>query len=313
MNYKRIIFMGTPIFASRILQGLIDHQYLIVGVVSQPDRLVGRKKMLTSTSVKEVALKNNIPVFQPEKIKNDFTFIKELKPDVILTCAYGQIISKEILDIPPLGCFNIHASLLPKLRGGAPIQRAIMEGYRETGVTLMRMIVKMDAGEMFDSVSTPIFASDTYGILHDRLSDLGLQLILKNMKMILENRMHGVNQNEEDVTYGYNIRREEEKIDWNQNAKDVVNHIRGLNPFPGAYSIICGEIYKIYAVEVVEENFSKEPGFISRFDNGLIVQCQENSVRILEIQPFSKNKMNARDFMNGKGKTLLHQTFDICK
>ena len=182
----KIVFMGTPDFAVNVLQGLIDNNYDVVGVVSQPDKEVGRKRILTPTPVKEVALKYNIPVFQPVKIRKEFDDILALEPDMIVTCAYGQIIPKEILDYPRLGCINVHGSLLPKLRGGAPIHHAIMDGLDETGITIMYMDVSMDSGDIISQRSIPITDSDNVGILWDKLSLLGRDLLLDTLPSIID-------------------------------------------------------------------------------------------------------------------------------
>ena len=186
----RIVFMGTPDFAVSVLQGLIDnYKDSIVGVVSQPDKRVGRHQVLTNTPVKELALKNNIKVIQPEKIRNDFQCVIDLNPDIIITCAYGQIIPSEILDYPKLGCINVHASLLPKLRGGAPIHKAIIDGYKETGVTIMYMDKSMDTGDMISKVEVPILDSDNLESLHDKLSEAGTKLLLDTLPSIFDGKV----------------------------------------------------------------------------------------------------------------------------
>ena len=234
----KIVFMGTPVFAVNVLQGLIDnYRDDIVLVVSQPDKRVGRHQVLTNTPVKELALKYDIDVFQPERIRNDYKEIIDLKPDIIITCAYGQIIPSEILDCPRLGCINVHASLLPKLRGGAPIHKAIIDGYDKTGVTIMYMDKSMDTGDMISKVEVPILDSDNLESLHDKLSIEGTRLLLDTLPDIINGTNKREKQNEDDVTYAYNIKREEEHIDFNKTAREVFNLIRGLSPIPSSYTI----------------------------------------------------------------------------
>ena len=223
----KIVFMGTPDFAVNVLQGLIDSNYDVVGVVSQPDKEVGRKRILTPTPVKEVALKYNIPVFQPIKIRNEYDDILALEPDLIVTCAYGQIIPKEILDYPRLGCINVHGSLLPKLRGGAPIHHAIMDGLEETGITIMYMDVSMDSGDIISQRSIPITESDNVGILWDKLSLLGRDLLIDTLPSIIDGTNERIKQDESLVTFGFNVKREEEHIDFNKTSREVFNHVRG--------------------------------------------------------------------------------------
>ena len=240
MNKIKVVFMGTPDFAVPVLEGLIEN-YEVVGVVSQPDKRVGRKQELVNTPIKEVALKHNILVFQPEKIKEDYEDILKLNPDIIVTCAYGQIIPSAILDYPRLGCINVHASLLPKLRGGAPIHKAIIDGYSKTGITIMYMDKKMDNGDIISTSETEILDSDNLESLHDRLSIMGRDLLLRTMPSIINGTNKRIKQNEEEVTYAYNIKREEEHIDLSKTRREVFNQIRGLSPVPGANLLVDGD------------------------------------------------------------------------
>ena len=242
----KIIFMGTPEFAVPVLQGLIDH-YDVIGVISQPDKLVGRHQELKATPIKELALKYNIPVFQPVKIREEYQMILDLKPDMIVTCAYGQIIPKVILDCPRLGCINVHASLLPKLRGGAPIHKALIDGYNKTGITIMYMDVKMDDGDIISQQETEILDTDNLESLHDRLSEMGKNLLLKTLPSIEEGTNPRIKQNEEEVTFAYNIKREEEHIDFTKSSREVFNLIRGLSPVPSANAILFDQEMKILA------------------------------------------------------------------
>lgn len=297
---SKIVFMGTPDFAVPILEGLID-KYDVVGVVSQPDKMVGRKQVLTETPIKKVALKNNIKVIQPEKIKTDYQEIIDLKPDIIITCAYGQIIPKELLDYPKYKCINVHASLLPKLRGGAPIHKAIIEGYRKTGITIMYMDEAMDSGDIIATSETIIEDSDNLESLHDRLSIMGRDLLLETLPSILNNTNNRVKQNIDEVTYAYNIKREEEHIDFSKTSRSVFNLIRGLDPIPGGYTLLDNEVMKVYKSYITDKNCNdKTPGeIINITKEGLEVATSDKVISITEIKPFGKKKMQVKDYING--------------
>ncbi len=306
----KVIFMGTPDFAVPILEGLIEN-YNVVGVVSQPDKKVGRHQELTPTPIKKVAVEHNIKVFQPEKIRNDYEDILALEPDIIVTCAYGQIIPKAILDYPRLGCINVHASLLPKLRGGAPIHRAILEGYEKTGVTIMYMDVKMDNGDIISTMETKIEDSDNLESLHDRLSSMGAGLLLEVMPSIIAGTNKRIKQNEEEVTFGYNIKREEEHIDFNRTSREVFNHIRGLCPFPSAYAILDDLEVKIYDSYIGKKKYAATPGEIcSIYKDGIGVCTRDGEIVITSIKISGKKKMLVKDYLNGiKKDTLLGKVF----
>lgn len=303
----KIVFMGTPDFAVNVLQGLIDNNYDVVGVVSQPDKEVGRKRILTPTPVKEVALKYNIPVFQPVKIRKEFDDILALEPDMIVTCAYGQIIPKEILDYPRLGCINVHGSLLPKLRGGAPIHHAIMDGLEETGITIMYMDVSMDSGDIISQRSIPITDSDNVGILWDKLSLLGRDLLIDTLPSIIDGTNDRIKQDESLVTFGYNVKREEEHLDFNNTSRKIFNHIRGLNPWPSAYAVLDDQEMKIYDSEILDKDFStKTCGEIVDVNKeGIVVKTSDGAIVLKTIKPFGKKMMNAKDYVNGIGKDNL--------
>ena len=303
----KIVFMGTPDFAVNVLQGLIDNNYDVVGVVSQPDKEVGRKRILTPTPVKEVALRYNIPVFQPIKIRNEYDDILALEPDLIVTCAYGQIIPKEILDYPRLGCINVHGSLLPKLRGGAPIHHAIMDGLEETGITIMYMDVSMDSGDIISQRSIPITDSDNVGILWDKLSLLGRDLLIDTLPSIIDGTNERIKQDESLVTFGFNVKREEEHIDFNKTSREVFNHVRGLNPWPSAYAILDENEMKIYECDILDKEFSTKTcgEIVDVTKDGIVVKTSDKSVVLKTIKPFGKKMMNARDYVNGVGKDNL--------
>lgn len=300
MNKTRVVFMGTPDFAVPVLEGLIEN-YEVVGVVSQPDKRVGRKQVLVNTPIKEVALKHNILVLQPEKIREDYEDILKLNPDIIVTCAYGQIIPSAILDYPKLGCINVHASLLPKLRGGAPIHKAIIDGYSKTGITIMYMDKKMDNGDIISTSETEILDSDNLESLHDRLSIMGRDLLLETMPSIINGTNKRIKQNEDEVTYAYNIKREEEHINLNKTRREVFNQIRGLSPVPGANLLVDGEEFKIYGAEISERKFTnKEIGEVTGlYKEGIGVMTSDGEIILTDIKPFGKKRMSASSYING--------------
>lgn len=307
---EKIVLMGTPNFAKNIFEGIINAGYNVGLIVSQPDKEVGRKRILTPTPVKELAASMNIEFFQPIRIKQDFTKIKEYQPDLIITCAYGQILPKELLDLPRLGCINIHASLLPKLRGGAPIHHAIIDGYEETGITIMKMVEKMDAGAIYYQKATPISDEDTLDILYDRLSNLGKDLILEFLPKFFKNDYIEVEQNNDEVTFGYNIKREEERINWNQPVRTVFNMIRGLNSTPGAYSKIDGKTVKIFDVRLGNNTIKAKSGSIISLDNAIEVQCNDGTLIIDSLQYEGKKRTSSSEFLRGNKKLLENKVFD---
>ena len=288
----RIVFMGTPDFAVNVLQGLIDnYREDIVGVVSQPDKLVGRHQVLTPTPIKALAEKYNIPVIQPENIRKDYQGVLDLKPDIIITCAYGQIIPKEILDAPKLGCINVHGSLLPKLRGGAPIHKAIIDDYKVTGITIMYMDVGMDTGDMISKVEVPILESDNLESLHDKLSVAGTKLLLETLPSILDGTNPREKQNEEEVTFAYNIKREEEHIDFTKTSRQVFNLIRGLCPIPSANVILDGNEMKVYSSMISDKSYSGKCGeIVDVTKQGIVVKTGDGAIIITEVKPFGKRE-----------------------
>ena len=243
MKNKKVVFMGTPEFSIPVLEMLIENTNVVL-VVTQPDSYVGRKHELKYTPVKECALKHNIPVFQPEKVRKETDEILKCNPDIIITCAYGQIIPSVLLDTPKYKAVNVHASLLPKLRGGSPLHRCIIDGYSETGVTIMYMAPGMDDGDIITQKSIKIEDTDNVGTIHDKLSILGRDLLLETLPSIFNGTNGRTRQDENEVTFAYNIKREEEKLDFNEKAREVFNHIRGMYPFPVSYTTLNGEIIK---------------------------------------------------------------------
>lgn len=303
---ERIVFMGTASFSLAVLKMLIEEGYNIVGVVTQPDRYVGRKKVLTMPDVKVEALKYDIPVIQPARIKEDYQAVADLKPDLIITAAYGQIVPQAVLDIPRLGCINVHASLLPLYRGGAPVHQAIIDGQEKTGVTIMYMVKKMDAGDMIAQKETPILEEDTVGILYDRLSDLGAKLLKETLPDILKGTNQRIPQDENLVTYAPTLSREDERLDWNMSARQVYNKVRGTNPWPGSYTTYQEKTVKIWAGQVHQcENAMKHH---AHQDNGTIVKIFKDAIGvkvndgvylITELQLEGKKRMSVKDYLNG--------------
>lgn len=300
MKNIKVVFMGTPEFAVPVLEGLIEN-YDVVGVVSQPDKKVGRHQTLVNTPIKDVAVKNNILCLQPEKIKESYDDVLALNPDIIVTCAYGQIIPKEILDYPKFGCINVHASLLPKLRGGAPIHKSIIDGYDKTGITIMYMDIKMDSGDIISQVETIIEDTDNLESLHDRLSLMGRELLLDVMPSIIDGTNNRIVQNSDEVTYAWNIKREEEHIDFNNTKREIFNLIRGLSPIPGANFILDDQEFKVYSSIISNRDFSsKDNGTITGlYKEGIGVKCSDGEIIFTVIKPFGKKKMDASSYING--------------
>jgi methionyl-tRNA formyltransferase len=301
----KIVFMGTPDFSVPVLRSVIEAGYDVIGVVTQPDRPVGRKRVLTPPPVKVEAEKHGIPVLQPEKIRirEDLDRVLGLKPDLVVTAAFGQILPKELLDAPPLGCINVHASLLPELRGGAPIHYSIIQGKEKTGITIMYMAEKLDAGDILTQVEVPISETDTVGSLHDKLSDAGSKLLLETLPKLIKGELKPIPQNESEATFAYNIKREEEKIDWSKTGEEIYNHIRGMNPWPVAYTTFSDSVMKLWWATKVKSEKKGEPGeIISMEDDGFVVATgNDTAIKVLELQPSGKKKMTADQFLRGAG------------
>lgn len=303
-----MVFMGTPDFSVPILQQLIIDGYQVIAVVTQPDRPKGRKKEMTPPPVKVEAQKHAIPVIQPNKISNkeELATVLALKPDLIVTAAFGQILPKELLDAPKFGCINVHASLLPELRGGAPIHYAILQGKKVTGITIMYMAEKLDAGDILTQVEVPIDEKDHVGTLHDKLSQAGAKLLSETIPRLLDGRITPIKQNDQQATFAANIKREQEKINWNRSGEEIYNHIRGLHPWPVAYSLLQGQVIKIWWGEKVKTTSTKHPGTIIAIeDDGITVATgNEISIKITELQPAGKKRMTARQYLRGAGENI---------
>ena len=294
----RIVYMGTPEMSAKILERLIQDDFNIVALIAQEDKPVGRKGILEKVPTKIVAEKFNIPVFQPHRIRKEFEFVRDLKPDLILTMAYGQIIPQGLLDIPTLGCLNIHGSLLPKYRGAAPIQRAIINGETKTGVTLMEMIDKMDAGKMFAFEECKISENDNYSSLCEKIVECGNRVLEKNLMTYLEGNLKGIEQNENDVTFADKISPEDEKLDLSKPVKEFLNWIRGLSEEPGGYVYLNNLQFKIFKAHKYSENRSLPVGTLS-ISKRITLQLCDGEIELDEVQLEGKKKMDGKSFANG--------------
>ena len=304
----KLIFMGTPAFSVPILEGLIENGYEIQAVVTQPDRPVGRKKVITPTPVKEAAVKHGLLVLQPEKISGSAEMDKiiELAPDLIVTAAFGQFLPEKILQAPKFGAINVHASLLPKYRGGAPVHYSIIEGEKETGVTIMEMVKKMDAGDILSQKAIPITKSDDVGTMFERLSVVGKELLLDTLPKLLNNQITPIPQAEDQVTFSPNITREQERIDWNKTAEQVDNQVRGMRPWPTAFTTYKESNWKIWAVTPLTETTKAAPGTVVKCSKKeLWIACGQGTVLSVNVlQPSGKGKLSVQDFLNGVGQTV---------
>jgi len=296
----RIIYLGTPDFAVEPLKAIVGSGFNVVAVVSQPDKPVGRKKEIKPTPVKEYALSQNIQVFQFEKISKEYEVLKKLNADIMVTCAYGQILTQEVIDLTPKGVFNIHASLLPKYRGASPIQSVILNGEKETGVTIMKTDIGIDTGDIVSVEKTEILPRETAGELFDRLSKIGSELIVKTLKNIQKGEVVFTPQNNEQASHCKMIFKSDAVIDFNKTAQEVFNKIRGLNPSPIAYTKFNNKMLKIYRAELCEE--VGEPGVVLQADkkSGIVIACKDKAIRLLTIQEEGGKQMSAFDFVLGR-------------
>ncbi|MDD5772491.1 MAG: methionyl-tRNA formyltransferase [bacterium] len=298
----RIIFMGTPEFAVPSLKILIDSGENIVCVVTRPDRKKGRGMKQDVTPVKKLAMVNCLSILQPESSKEpDFIQeVKDLKPDIIVVVAYGQILTKEFLSIPKLGCINVHASLLPKFRGSAPIQWAILEGESKTGVTIQNVLEKLDAGDIIIQKETEITSEDNFSSLYTRLAFLGAEALKEAVNLIKNKNAIPVPQDERSATYVRKITKEDGSINWNDGALKIHNKIRALNPWPGTYSFFNGKIVKIIKAEYVLDKKEGKPGEIVAADKEKIgILCADGLIYIKEVKPEAKKAMTAGEFVSG--------------
>lgn len=301
MKDLKVIFMGTPDFAVPVLKSLIENCEVVL-VVTQPDKKVGRKQEIKYSPVKKIAIENGIEVFQPEKIRSDYDYILNTKCDIIITCAYGQIIPKVILDYPRLGCINVHASLLPKNRGGAPIHWCLIKGEEKTGITIMYMDEGMDDGDIISQEEYIILDSDNVGSLHDKLSIMGADLLIKTLPSIINGTNKRIKQDDSKVTYSYNIKREEERLDFNKSGREIINHIRGLNPWPVANILVNNEEMKVYEATFTEKKVTEIGKVIELSKDKIGITCQDGIIYLMIIKPYGKKIMEVKDFLNGISK-----------
>ena len=297
----RLIFMGTPDFAVPCLEKLIKSGEEVVGAFTQPDKKVGRKQILTAPPVKELAMESGIPVYQPNSLRSEETLklIKSLRPDLIVVVAYGKILPKAVLEVPPLGCVNVHGSLLPKYRGAAPIQWSVINGENVTGITTMYMNEGLDTGDMILKAETQIGENETTGELFDRLSELGAELLVKTIRQIKDGTALREKQNDAEVTFAPMLDKTISNIEWRKTAQEIHNLIRGLNPWPVALTSLGGKAMKIYRTQMVVPRNGKAGEVLSL--KPFIVSCGGGTaIEILEVQMEAKKRMLAEDFIRGQ-------------
>ena len=300
----KVVFMGTPEFSVPILESLIELTDVVL-VVSQPDKEVGRKRVLTPSPVKACALSHGIEVFTPNKIREEYEYVLNKKPDIIITAAYGQIVPKQMLIYPDYGCINVHGSLLPKYRGASPIQTAIMNGDKTTGITLMYMEEGLDTGNIIHAKEIDIDPKDTYGTLSEKLSILGRDLLVKTLPVIFEGENFDIPQNDDEATHTVKIKREDERLDFNKTALELHNFVRALNPTPLANILVNGEEWKVITTEVGSKT-TEEPGTVVAVNkDSFEVACSDATLVIKKIKPAGKKEMLVRDFFNGYKKENL--------
>ena len=306
----KIVFMGTPEISAYVLEALINDGYQVLGVVAQPDRPVGRKGQLEKVPTKVVAEKYNIPVFQPVKIRQDYDFLKEINPDVIITLAYGQIVPEGLLQIPQYGCLNLHGSLLPKYRGAAPIQYALINGDKKSGMSLMEMVKAMDAGRVYATEEVVIEDEDNATSLFKKMAEAAKKLILEKLPDYIDGKLDGVPQDETKVSICPTIKPEQEKLSLDYSVKEMFGWIRGLSDQPGAYLLLDNQKLKIFKAKIHNDKVTGEVGTIVQADkHGLILQCKDGQLEILELQKEGKKRMDYKSFLNGN-QGLLNKKLD---
>lgn len=301
MKDLKVIFMGTPNFAVPILEMLIKETNVVL-VVTQPDKEVGRKRTILKTPVKEEAEKYGIEVFQPKKIKEEMDKVLSTECDIIITCAYGQILPKEILNYPRLKCVNVHASLLPKYRGGAPIHWCLINGEEKSGVTIMYMDEHMDTGNMISKEECVINDTDNVGTLHEKLSLIGRDLLYKTLPSIIDGTNESIKQDNDEASVAPNITREMEHLDFSLSGKEIVNKVRGLNPRPMANMLVNGEEYKVLEARFVKSDNTTTWKVMNVTKESFAIGCLDGYVEILKLKPFGKKVMDTKSFLNGVNK-----------
>jgi len=301
----RVLFWGTPEFATPPLRALLGEGFDVVGVVTQPDKPVGRSRSTRQAPpVKQVALEEGVPVLQPAKPRGaEFEAqLRELKPDISVVVAYGHILPREVVDLPPRGTLNIHASLLPEFRGAAPIQAAIREGSEWTGVSIMRMVERLDAGPVILQLGTTVTEDETYGELSLRLSEIGAAALIESLALLELGKANEVPQVETQATYAPKIDRELTRVDWKRDARTVSRILRAYDPKPGAFTTLDGRDVKLFGARIASSPASAGPGEVIGVDrDGLVVACQGGAVRLLQVQPAGKKRMTAEEWLRGRG------------
>ena len=312
MENPRIVFFGTPAFAAGMLKVLIEEKYQVVLAVTQPDKPVGRKKIIQRTPVAALADEHGISVLQPVRLSLGADEVLAYEPDLIVTCAYGQFVPSKILNAPELGALNVHPSLLPRYRGGAPIQRAIMNGDEKTGVCLMEMIKQMDAGRVYARTETPVYPDETGSELFDRLEKISAGLLRESLPLYLEGKLEGIPQPQEGVVLAPNIAREEELVSFEKEPLDVLyNHMRALIDEPYAYGVINGKRLKFCRVRKLAAEVNETPGTVAGFENhAMKIAAKGGYILVSEMQLEGKSRMNADAFANGAGRSLVNAVFE---
>ena len=299
MKDIKVVFMGTPSFSVPILEKLIENTNVIM-VVFQPDKEKDRKGNIVFPETKKLAIEHNIEVYQPRKIREEFEYILDKNPDIIITCAYGQILPREILEYPKYGCINVHGSLLPKLRGGAPIHHAIINGDKVTGITIMYMDSKMDSGDIISQREVEIKRSDNLDSLYSKMSITGSELLIDTLPSIIDGTNNRIKQDESKVTFGFNITKEDEIINFNDKAINIFNKVRGLDSVPGASTYFDGKRLKIYKVSVTDKVSKDIPGQIVDIEKyGLVVATNDYLIKVLEIKLEGKKRCMVSEYLNG--------------
>ena len=301
----KLVFMGTPEIAAYVFEAMINDGYHFVGLIAQPDHPVGRKGIIEKVPTKVVAEKYNIPVFQPEKIRLDYSFVDDIKPDLVVTMAYGQIVPQGFLDKIPMGCLNLHGSLLPKYRGASPVQTALINNEKVTGVTLMEMVKAMDAGRMFAKKEVIIDEEDNATSLFNKIKEDARDLVLESLPLYIKGELKGEEQDENEVIFCSIIKPEQEKLDLSLTAQEIVGWIKGLSDEPGAYLYLNNNKLKIYKAKVANQIVNHEIGeIVSANKNGLLFQAKDGQIAILELQKEGKKRMDYRSFINGNQNLL---------
>ena len=304
-NDLKLVFMGTPEISAYVFEKMIQDGYRFVGLVAQPDHPVGRKGLLEKVPTKVIAEKYSIPVFQPIKIRDDYAFIDEIKPDLVITLAYGQIVPQGFLDKIPMGCLNLHGSLLPKYRGASPVQTALINNEKVTGVTLMEMVKTMDAGRMYAKKEIIIDEEDNATSLFNKVKEAASELVLESLPLYINGDLKGEEQDEREVTFCSIIKPEQEKLDLNLTVQSLNGWIKGLSDNPGAYLYLDNNKLKIYKARIVDNTVSSEVGTIIKADkNGLYIQAKDGVLALLEVQKEGKKRMDYRSFINGNQNLL---------